>query len=180
MKSTGSVKYPFLLFTPGFLIRIPFYGLLWVMLTGGRMESWLLGVPTVLIAAWISGKARRFSSGRFSISAGIRFMGFFLKASLISGFDVVRRALHPRLLLHPDLIDYRLSLSTEAARIFMADAVSLLPGTLSADLAETTLTVHVLDRNMPVHAELKALEKRVAAMLDVNNLSISSKEGNVP
>jgi multicomponent Na+:H+ antiporter subunit E len=93
-------------------------------------------------------------------------MGFFLKASLISGLDVVRRALHPKMRLHPDLIDYRLSLATEAARIFMADVVSLLPGTLSADLAGGRLTIHVLDRNMPVHAELEALEERVAAMLE--------------
>jgi multisubunit Na+/H+ antiporter MnhE subunit len=48
----------------------------------------------------------------------------------------------------------------------MADAISLLPGTLSADLAGGRLTIHVLDRNMPVHAELEALEARVAAMLE--------------
>ena len=48
----------------------------------------------------------------------------------------------------------------------MADVVSLLPGTLSADLAEGSLTIHVLDRNMPVHAEFEALEERVAAMLE--------------
>jgi multicomponent Na+:H+ antiporter subunit E len=179
MKPTGPVKTLRLIPTTDLLIRIPLYALLWVVLTGGRIESWLLGAPTVLIAAWISNKSCRLSRGRISISGGVRFMGFFLKASLISGFDVVRRAIHPGLLLHPDLIDYRLSLSTEAARIFMADAVSLLPGTLSADLAETNLTVHVLDRNMPIHTELRALETRVAAMLDVNDRPFSSKQGDV-
>jgi len=179
MKPTGPVTYLSVISTPGLLIRISLYALLWVVLTGGRMESWLLGVPTVLIAAWISNKARRFSRGRISISGGARFMVFFLKASLISGFDVVRRAIQPRLLLHPDLIDYRLSLSTESARIFMADVVSLLPGTLSADLTATKLTVHVLDRNMPIHADLRALEKRIAAMLDGVDLPISSRQGDI-
>lgn len=179
MKRTGQVNDPFFFFTPGFLIRILLYGMLWVVLTGARMESWLLGVPTVLIAAWISSKARRFSTGRFSLLGGVGFMGFFLKASLISGFDVVRRALHPRLALYPDLINYRLSLSTKAARIFMADAVSLLPGTLSANLDEANLTVHVLDRNMPVHAELRALEKRVAAMLEADDRPLPSLKGDI-
>ena len=169
MKHRDPEKRPFFHLSPRFLIRILVYGILWVVLTGGRLESLILGVPVVLLAVWVSGRDRRFRSGRFSIPGGLRFMGFFLKASLVSGFDVVRRALHPRLPLDPDLVAYRLSLTTEAARIFMADAVSLLPGTLSADLADDNLTVHVLDRNTPVRADLKALEKRVAGMLEADD-----------
>jgi multicomponent Na+:H+ antiporter subunit E len=150
-----------------------------MVLTGGRLESWILGVPVVLLAVWISGRDRRFRSGRFSIPGGLRFMGFFMKASLVSGFDVVRRALHPGLLLDPDLIAYRLSLTTEAARVFMADAVSLLPGTLSVNLAGDHLTVHVLDRNAPVQSELEALERRVAAMLEADVGRRRSLEGEV-
>lgn len=166
MKHTGPHNHPSAATRPALWIRMPLFALLWVVLTGGRAESWLLGLPAVLIAAWVAGKERRFPTVRLSIWGIVRFMGFFLKASLTSGLDVVRRALHPQLRLHPDLIDYRLSLSTEAARVFMTDAISLLPGTLSADLAGNRLTVHVLDRTMPIHAELKALEERVAAMLE--------------
>jgi multicomponent Na+:H+ antiporter subunit E len=179
MKGTNTANDLHFIAWPGFLIRILLYGVIWVVLTGARMESALLGVPAVLTAAWISGQAQRSSTGRFSISGGVLFMGFFLKASLISGFDVVRRALHPKPAIFPDLIDYRLSLSSEAARIFMADAVSLLPGTLSADLAEANLTVHVLDRNMPIHAELRALEKRVAAMLEADDQLLPSMGGDI-
>jgi multicomponent Na+:H+ antiporter subunit E len=169
MKLPGPVKNSLLDSAPGLLMRTALYGVLWLVLTGGRADSWLLGVPAVLIAAWISGKPRRFPAIRFSFSNGVLFTAFFLKASLVSGLDVVRRALHPRLALYPDLIEYRLSLSTETGRIFMADAVSLLPGTLSAGLADANLTVHVLDRNMPIHADLRALEKRVAAMLEADH-----------
>jgi multicomponent Na+:H+ antiporter subunit E len=150
-----------------------------MVLTGGRTESWFLGVPAVLIAAWISSRAQRKQPGHFSITGALRFVVFFLKASLISGFDVVRRALHPKLLIDPDLIDYRLSLATEAARIFMVDAVSLLPGTLSTDLVDANLTVHVLDRNSPVHAELNALEKCVAAMLEADGQPQRAAERDV-
>jgi multicomponent Na+:H+ antiporter subunit E len=178
MKPTGLVKFFGFISAPPFLIRVPLYGLLWVVLTGGQLESWLLGAPTVLMAAWISAQARRFATGRFSIWNGIRFTGFFLKASLMSGLDVVRRALRPQMALCPDLIDYRLALSTEAARIFTADAVSLLPGTLSADLTGANLTIHVLDRNLPIKAELRALEERVAAMLESGSRQGTSTEGD--
>ena len=160
-------------------IRIICFGVIWAILSGGRMESWILGGPAVLLAAWVSGKNRAFRTAGFSFAGGFRFLGFFLKASLISGLDVVRRAFHPRLLLQPDLIDYRLSLATDVARVFMADAVSLLPGTLSAHLVEEKLTIHVLDRNMPVREELRALEKRVAAMLEAGGRPVSTREGDV-
>jgi len=179
MKRTGPVKSFCLITSPRFLIRVSLYGLLWVVLTGGQLESWLLGLPAVLTSAWISTKARQFPHVRFSIWKGVRFTGFFLKASLLSGLDVVRRALHPQMELCPDLIDYRLALSTETARIFTADAVSLLPGTLSADLTGANLTIHVLDRNLPIRAELSALEKRVAAMLEAGNRQRTSTQGDV-
>jgi multicomponent Na+:H+ antiporter subunit E len=159
------------------LFRIICYGMLWMVLAGGRTDSWLIGVPAVIVASLISSRAPDSTSNRFSISGSIWFTGFFLKASLISGIDVVRRAFHPKILLDPDLIDYRLSLSTEAARIFMADAVSLLPGTLSTDLAGEKLTIHVLDRNMPISADLRALERRVATMLESNHRPLFSRKG---
>lgn len=177
MKRTGPDKQTFIATAQALSIRIPVFALLWVVLTGGRAESWLLGLPAVLTAAWVSGREQRFPTVRVSVWGSVRFTGFFLKASLMSGLDVVRRALHPQLRLQPDLIDYRLSLSTEAAHIFMADAISLLPGTLSADLVGGRLTVHVLDRNMPIHAELKALEERVAAMLEAGYPRHPSHEG---
>lgn len=177
MKRTDQVEHHPRIRTPALLIRLPLFALLWVVLTGGEPESWLLGLPAVLVAAWVSGRARGFATLRLSIGSSVRFTGFFLKASLISGLDVVRRALHPKMRLHPELIDYRLSLSTEAARIFMADAISLLPGTLSANLVGVHLTVHVLDRNMPNHKELRALEARVAAMLEADGPRRASLDG---
>lgn len=178
MKSTRSAQDRFRGLLPsGFLVRALLYGMLWMALTGGQRESWLIGVPAVLLAVCIADRSPMFRTGRLSLSGGVRFAGFFVKASLVSGIDVVQRALRRRLVLEPDFIEYRLSLVTEAARVFMADVVSLLPGTLSADLVEERLTVHVLDRSAPVLADLKALEMRVAAMLEADGPPPGSQEG---
>ena len=178
MKHTKPAKLDSTGHPADFAIRIICFGIIWAILSSGRMESWILGGPAVLMAAWISSKNRRFRTAGFSFAGSFLFMGFFLKASLISGIDVVRRAFHPRLLLQPDLIDYRLSLATDVARVFMADAVSLLPGTLSAHLVDAKLTVHVLDRNTPVRKELRALENRVAAMLEADDRPVSARKGD--
>jgi multicomponent Na+:H+ antiporter subunit E len=97
-----------------------------------------------------------------------RFLPFFLWQSLRGGIDVARRALHPRLPLAPLLLDYPLRLPDGPACTFLANTVSLLPGTLSADLENGCLTVHVLDGSQPdVSAELQSLEALIADLFGV-------------
>jgi multicomponent Na+:H+ antiporter subunit E len=93
----------------------------------------------------------------------ISFVPFFFWRSLCGSIDVARRALHPKMPLEPAFIDYSLSLPNGAPRLFMANVVSLLPGTLSAELLEGCLKVHVLDAKADVVGELQSLESRVAA-----------------
>ena len=97
-----------------------------------------------------------------------------VRESLRGGVDVALRALHPRLPLAPALLAYDLRLAPGLARIFMVNVVSLLPGTLSADLSGSGLSVHVLDRNLPVQHQLQALEQQVAMLFGV---SLSAGKG---
>jgi len=53
---------------------------------------------------------------RWSLGGLIAFVLFFLKSSIYSGMDVVRRAYDPRLPLDPAMIEYPLSLTSSAAR----------------------------------------------------------------
>jgi len=50
----------------------------------------------------------------------------------------------------------------------MANMVSLLPGTLSAELNRNVLKVHVLDSQQDFLTELEALERSVARMFGVS------------
>lgn len=104
------------------------------------------------------------------------FAPFFLVQSLRGGVDVARRALHPRLPLNPCLVRYPLCLEEVPAQVFMANVVSLLPGTLSADLEDSVLTVHALDCALPVTEQLQALESRVARLFGLA-VQIPSRPG---
>ena len=59
-------------------------------------------------------------------------------------------------------MEYSVGLPDGAPRLFMANVVSLLPGTLSVELSGDCLKVHVLDATAPVFDELRRLESRVA------------------
>jgi multicomponent Na+:H+ antiporter subunit E len=80
--------------------------------------------------------------------------------------DVAWRALHPRLPISPSLEEYALHLPSEGpARVFFANIVSLLPGTLSTELRNGSMMIHVLSTE-PVDAvtELRRLERKVGAL----------------
>jgi multicomponent Na+:H+ antiporter subunit E len=72
--------------------------------------------------------------------------------------------MRPRLRIAPGIGTYELRLTGVNARVFFLDSVSLLPGTLSADLRGARLYVHALDINDDIEAALRPLEEQVAVL----------------
>lgn len=142
---------------------IPFAAVWWI-LTDGEPESWSIGLPTVFISAWISMSLTNQHPGRWRLLSAVRFIGFFAIASVRGGIDVARRAFHPRMPLHPDLIRYPFKIENPSARILMANTISLLPGTLSVELHDDDIEVHILDNTQPFRAELERVESVIDAL----------------
>ena len=140
--------------------------LIWWSLADGAAPSWWIGVPVVLLALIAS--AVLLPPASFIWYEFVRFVPFFLLRSLLGGADVAWRAFHPGIPIAPDLIAYPLRLPPGLPRVFMANTVSLLPGTLSAELSANCLTVHVLDGRKDFLSELKAVEHRVARMFGIS------------
>ena len=137
---------------------------LWWVLVDGDTGSWLLGAPTIALAVAVSVLAGSRAPRRLRLGSWLRFLPYFIGKSVAGAFDVARRAYHPRLKLAPAFYDYRIRLSTEPAQVFFANAVSLLPGTLSAELRSNRLVVHALDATQPVLRDLTILETKVAQL----------------
>lgn len=135
---------------------------LWWTLAGGA--AWAFGGPVILLALGASVALQPARTVRLRPLALLRFAGFFVHRSLRAGTDVAWRALSPRLPLAPAMIDCRLRLPPGPARVFLANTVSLLPGTLSARLHGDALQVHVLDERQPIEQELRAAESHIAAL----------------
>lgn len=142
------------------LLRLVLFALMWWILTDGAMGSWPIGLPVVLLATLVSVMLTPPLS--WSLRGILRFIPYFLWYSIRGGVDVARRALHPRLPISPGLVDYRFRLPPGLPRIFMANTVSLLPGTLSVELGEEILHIHVLDETGVIDEELNMLENRLA------------------
>jgi len=134
------------------------FAILWAVLSDG--DGWGIGIPVVLIATAATWRASPATG--LSITGLLRFLPYFFWNSLRGGLDVAVRALHPALPINPALTDYDLRLASTAARIVMANTVTLLPGTLCAELTGDVLRVHVLNEPDGVTKMLETLEQRVA------------------
>lgn len=150
---------------PGILRRGSLFALVWWIVVEGEAGSLWIGAPAVLVATMTS--VLLHSPATLLWYELFRFVPFFLIHSLIGGADVAWRAIHPRMPIAPHFIKYPIQLPSGLPRVFMANTVSLLPGTLSVDLASSYLMVHVLAERNDVVSELSKLEQRVAALFGV-------------
>ena len=147
------------------LVRGLMLGALWIILAGpDDPSSWIIGLPAVVAAVGCYGGLSEGSKYRLSMRALALFVPLFFWESFKGGIDVARRVLRPRLDVAPGFFDHRLGLTLPTARVFFIDLVSLLPGTLSADVHGDTLRVHALDSRMNPVPELLRLERVVAAI----------------
>lgn len=144
--------------------------LLWLLLTGGVVASWIVGVPVIALAlAAVHRLWPEAPRWRVVPAGAMRFLAFFVRESLRGGIDVARRVGGRRPRVAPGLLRYAWRLPPEGPwRLLFVLAISLLPGTLVAAVGEDDVLVHVLDVDAPVPAELAELERRVAGLFGLH------------
>lgn len=137
--------------------------LLWLVLTQSiKPADVIIGLLTAGSATWLSLRLLPSVSGYVDFRRFALLFPHFIRASVMAGIDVARRALDPRMPLHCDLVDYRPDFPTGLARNTFATFTSLMPGTVPVDDSEQTLTYHCLDTTQPVAVQLRAEEHRLA------------------
>ncbi|MBK5940189.1 Na+/H+ antiporter subunit E [Halochromatium roseum] len=145
---------------------------LWLVIAGPELSSWIIGVPALLFATWstmtLTGDRhaadRTPYRSRLRLGGLLRFLPFFAIESVRGGLDVASRVMRPRLRIDPGFQSYQMHLSNPIARVVFLDSISLLPGTLSADLVNDQIEVHALDASHDLSPSLQRLERVVAQL----------------
>ena len=138
--------------------------LIWGALTDWRVDSVVFGGPAVLLGLWLLTLMPQGQRWHVAPVPAIRFAGWFAVQAFRGAVDVALRAVLPRMPLDPGFRSWRTGLPEGTPRIVLANAVSLLPGTLSAELEGQRLVIHLLDCRTDFTAETGRLEARIAAM----------------
>ena len=160
---------------PRFLITLVVLALIWGILTEFRLDAIVFGLPAVLFGAALVFLMPAVPGWRLSLPGALRFARFFAVQSVLGAIDVALRAFSPRMPLRPGFRHYPLTLPAGAPRIVFLNTVTLLPGTLSAEVREDEVIVHMLDTRADLAASLGALETRVSDLFAVSDRSEISK-----
>jgi len=146
------------------LLRLALMAGLWWLLSEGSADGFWLGAGATILAVWLS--LYWLPPGHFRIQpfAVIPFLAYFFWNSLRGATQVARLALKGRTALRPRLLTVVLDLPPGIPQVLFVSAVGLMPGTLSVHLDGDSLHLHVLDERMPILAEVRTLEARIARL----------------
>jgi multicomponent Na+:H+ antiporter subunit E len=136
--------------------------LVWVVLDG--VHSLAVGLAAAAVGAFVGARYAGVEPYGWRPLQLLGFAAFFVVESVRGALDVAARALLPALPITPHLLHYPIALPAGKPRTLLVSVVSLLPGTLSADLLrhDNTLVVHAITPD-PL-AGVQALERRIARL----------------
>jgi multicomponent Na+:H+ antiporter subunit E len=150
-----------------FLQHLVVAAAVWAVLTQGEAGSWVVGVPAVVAAAACGAWLTVPSPSAVSPLGWLRFIPRFWGYAVAGGVDVAWRAFRPDMGLAPGLFEFPTRLPPGTARVFFMNTISLLPGTLSADVYGDTIRVHAVDTRQPNEEQLVRLEGLIAQLFGV-------------
>ncbi len=123
----------------------------WVVLGGTGWAHLLVGVPTMLGAAVVSLRLLPPQPGRIRPWPLMCLLARLCRQSVLAGWDVARRALHPALPVRPGIVAAPCGLAPGMVLDSFLSWCALVPGTLPiAREADGTVRVHGLDVGVPV------------------------------
>lgn len=152
-------------FALGCLRRFGVYLGMWLVLIGFSETNLVVGLGAAALSTWVSVLLLPVSNRRLSFRGFARLSVRLLWQSLVAGVDVARRALDPRLPLHPGYITYATAIAPGPQRNAFRALMSLQPGALPVSTDDSgALLVHCLDTRQPYAAQM-AREERFFADL---------------
>ncbi len=121
--------------------------LLWLLMTwsldyqqlaAGVLASILV---TVLISDMFPQRPGRLLSPRRWLWM-LMYLPYFLYYCVRANLDVAYRVLHPDIPIRPGIVKVKTSLKTDMGKTFLANSITLTPGTLTIDIDGQDLYVH--------------------------------------
>lgn len=121
--------------------------LVWLLLSGSLTPDTIaVGVAVAgAVTLLFHGNLSYLSGYRFSaasLAATFGFIGYFLKELVKANLAMAKLVLSPDLPVDPAIVKVRTGLTDPVARLVLANAITLTPGTLSVEMKGEWLYVH--------------------------------------
>ncbi len=121
--------------------------IIWLALT------WTVQIPDVIAGIVVAIVALLLFSDLFPVEItrlvnpvrffwALIYLPVFFWQVIKSNIDVAYRVLHPEMPIRPGIVKVKTSLKSEVAKTFLANSITLTPGTLTVDCIDQNLYVH--------------------------------------
>lgn len=121
--------------------------ILWLLLTWSlEYPRLLIGAAVAVITTLVYGAI--FTQEPKKFANPLRYLRFiyyvpiFFYHCIKANFDVMYRIIHPDMPIKPGIVKIKMSLKTDIAKTFLANSITLTPGTMSVDMDEEHIYVH--------------------------------------
>jgi len=109
----------------------------------------IAGIGVALLTAVIFGKYLPLQPSRLLSPVRwfwlLAYIPVFAYMCLKCNIDVALRVLSPGLQLKPGIVKIRTSLKSDIARVFLANSITLTPGTMTVELKDDVLYIHWIE-----------------------------------
>lgn len=75
----------------------------------------------------------------------ITYIPIFIIEMVKANIDVARRVINPNLPINPGIVKINTNLKSDYAKLFLANSITLTPGTLTLDVKNENLYIHWID-----------------------------------
>ena len=142
---------------------------LWIVFNGKlNLEIFAFGLVISIFLSWF---VQRFIAPGLSmrnqmkmlrqLPGYLRYAWLLIKEIILANFAVMRLILSDAVVVVPKLSIFKTKLSSRAARVVLADCITLTPGTITVNLNGDEYLVHCLDESMEDGLFNSEFEKRL-------------------
>lgn len=129
------------------LILMLFSFAVWLLLTWTlRWENLVTGGVVSLVVGLVFGNL--FNDDPLKVLQPQRwfwalvYIPIFVWEMAKANFDVAYRVIHPKMPITPGIVKVKTKLKTEMGKVFLANSITLTPGTFTVDLKDEFLYIH--------------------------------------
>ena len=99
------------------------------------------------------------------------YLSWMLYQILLSNLHILKLALSPGDLpeVHPRLVRIKTGLKTDFAKWFLANSITLTPGTITIDIEGDELLIHSISEFTTTGVEDDAMERKIASIFERGN-----------
>ena len=155
--------------SPPYFVTFLICFILWLLLTASfAVDELISGVLISLVVSLISAPKMRILNGlrfHFGFFFGlIKYLAYFFVALIKANFDLARRVLSRDMKIHPAVVEIETTMQSDLGKLFLANSITLTPGTLTVDVFDNRMLVHWID--CPKHKDLQATTQLIVSRFE--------------